>query len=41
MRQPQDEADRQTGWQPIYTWVVGTLLLTLILLGLFSRYFSG
>lgn len=41
MPQRDDEADTQTGWKRVYAVVIGSLVLTLLLLGLFSRYFSG
>lgn len=41
MPQRADDTDGNTGWKPVYTFVVGTLAVTLLLLELFSRYFSG
>ncbi|MEM7503961.1 MAG: hypothetical protein AAF417_18095 [Pseudomonadota bacterium] len=40
-RQADDEPDIRAGWRPVYTAVLVTLGLTLLLLGVFSRYFSG
>ena len=40
-RQADDEPDVRAGWRHVYTAVLVTLGLTLLLLAFFSRYFAG